>query len=178
MRLIALLQIALLLTTSILPEGRILMSQSRMCDGGECGCSAEARNGGTCCCTIKTQGDRESDDRCEQNSDGDATVAESTGRCCSLTTRQDDSARDSCSTKAAPIAGCGQPTDALVGTVSSCACGEDSPGVWVSHMPQTMPILVTAPEITFTGSLKAPVDDQRHRKVDKPPTPPPNAIFC
>ena len=48
MRRLGLLQIALLLTTSILPQGSSRMSQATTCNTGECGCSAELRRDGNC----------------------------------------------------------------------------------------------------------------------------------
>jgi hypothetical protein len=180
MRLLAFLQIALLLTTSILPEGRILMSQAQTCDGGECGCSAESRNNGTCCCSTKAQSDRESESLCAQNTAGEVTVAGSTGHCCPQTTVASNPTEDSCppKPKPKPIARCGQPTEPRTATVSSCLCGGELPVVWVSHMPQTLPVRVSTPAVTGTQSLKASSDEKRRPKADEPPTPPPNATVC
>ena len=178
MRLLALLQIALLLTTSILPEGRMLMSQAQTCDSGECGCSTESRNNGTCCCSTKTQSDSESESHSAQNTAVKVTVADSTEHCCSQTTVESTSAEDSCATKPSPIAGCGQPTESLTATVSSCPCGGELPAVWVSHMPQTLAVRVPAPAVTCTQSLRTHIDEERQPNVDEPPTPPPNATVC
>lgn len=178
MRLLALLQIALLLTTSILPEGRMLMSRAQTCDGGECGCSSESRNNGTCCCSTKTQSDGELESHCAQNTADAVTVADSTGHCCSQTTVESTSTEDSRPTKPLPSAGCDKPTESLAATVSSCPCGGELPAVWVSHMPQTLAVRVPAPAVTCTQSLRTHIDAQRRPKVDEPPTPPPNATVC
>ena len=182
MRLFACLQIALLLTTSILPEGKILLSQAQVCNDGECGCSAESRQNGTCCCsTKKERGERDSECRSGQSGD-EATADNSASVCCSkesLTGKpSENSSETCCSTKPSPASRCDKATDVLMSAVSGCSCGGDSPVVWVCHMPRTLPVRIPSPALALTQEVNVLVDDQRQPKVDEPPTPPPDDRVC
>ncbi len=178
MRLLAFLQIVLLLTTSIFPEGRMLMSQSVTCSTGECDCSAELRRNGSCCCSSDKRVESDSVARCQQTGDHDSGVAESAGSCCARKTEKNTAAGINCAAKQTPVASNEQFAEVLITTVSACPCDSDSQVVWVSHMPRMLPVCVPAAVITWTQGLTALIDDQRRRKVDEPPTPPPNSTVC
>lgn len=180
MRLFALLQIALLLTTSILPEGRMLLSQAQVCSDGECGCLAESRRNGTCCCSTKSRDERDSESRCRQSGD-EATSEDSTSVCCSRKVKSrpsEDCHEACCSTKPSPATRYDKAADVLETAVSGCSCGGNSPVVWVCHMPRTLPTRVPSPAFTWTHEVNVPVDDRRQRKVDEPPAPPPDNACC
>ncbi len=177
MRPLAFLQIALLLTTSILPEGRILMSQAHGCSDGKCECSAKSQQNGSCCCSAKKQDEEDSESRCGHH-DGKASSDDAARVCCSTASAKSELSEECCLTESSSVGSCEESASDSIATVSSCPCNADSPVVWVCHLPRTLPTRVPAPAIVWTRELNTLGDDRRVRQVDAPPTPPPDNMPC
>lgn len=158
MKLLALFQILLLLGTALLPEGRIDIS------GGGCGCSAESRASGRCCCSEAA------------NSCCAGSVAESRSKDSSLVPLRSCCQRKTTSACWKPLADSltERRTQPESETMSrSCPCGATSAELAIVRMPRLRPLGVTVGGAELPESLVSSgvMGFGRHRET--PPVPPP-----
>lgn len=166
MRILALLQIVLLLATSLVPEGRHLLSAKTQC-GSDCACSAESRQAGTCCCSGKTKAsDVDADTDAEPAkgcSNCKAAVAKAT-ECCSQT--------KSCC-KAGPRSG---KSNCHQEAISACPCGSDAYELVVITMPRTGPLRVHLESPCNVEMPSTILDERCDSAISEPESPPPKAV--
>ncbi len=172
MRILALIQALLLLTTSLVPEGRVLLSGGSC--AGECGCSADSRRSGTCCCSTAPSSDssrKTSDaDNCCQAERPDA--ADSTASsCCNR-----KGATKSCSSDDSGSRIRREPTPDW-GMISTCGCGEYS-ATLVVHAPRTVVRGVRVQSAYACPESCLTVDDGCTAERSAPATPPPKSFSC
>jgi hypothetical protein len=168
MKLVALFQALLLLSTTVLPEGRYLLAPGAVCEDG-CKCTTESREAGMCCCSqnksAATKSDKTANSCCAAG--GDSQVES----CCS----KNDTTKTCCQTKSRSTRKQNSPVWGIVG---QCPCGSDSAEVHVLCMPRTR---------VQHASLQSPL--QRHCVIDvddescspqlpAPATPPPQNHSC
>lgn len=79
MKLIAAIQVLILLTSVIIPEGRHVIVRDCQC-GDNCQCSEESRQSGTCCCGDKKAQRSSTKSSCCQKSETES--AKSSDECC------------------------------------------------------------------------------------------------
>ena len=176
MRIVAFIQAILLLTTSLIPEGRVLLGGHEAC-AGECGCSAESRREGTCCCSSAKQSPS-----ADCNASGKASKS-----CCSAASEDKSSAVTNycCSKSASPRSCCSskgggnskrQPSPRW-GVISTCGCGEYA-ATSILHAPRTVVsgVRVQGSHDRIEACL---IFDQRcNAERPAPATPPPKSSSC
>ena len=165
MKLFAILQILLLVGTSLLPEGPYLRGPSSQCANG-CGCTAETRRAGQCCCTR-----RQTASCCDKSAASKSCNSKrAPGRsCCS--TRSKSAATGT--PKSRRYAKQHRTPKSPNGLVSGCPCGGPSPGLHLLHMPRDTPDYAT---LLNGYSFCAPLvvsNDVYSPFTSLPPTPPP-----
>lgn len=172
MKLLALIQALLLLTTSLVPEGRVLLSGGSC--AGECGCSADSRRSGTCCCSATPSSE----------SSGDAS---DTSSCCQAgkLDAADSVASSCCNRKGAPKSCCSEnssprkqrePTPDW-GVITTCGCGEYN-ATLVLHAPRTVVRGVRVHSAHARPESCLTVDDACTAERSAPATPPPKSSSC
>lgn len=141
MKFSALLQIVLLLITSLIPEGRLALTQSSDCRG-TCACSAQARHNGACCCThrktSRSDTGRQPRRCCEHRSSGRTSGSGTEARsCCSGKSGAHKIRSDTHRNPAAPAPPARERAGLPQGMIVSCPCGGDASATLVLHAPRT-----------------------------------------
>ncbi|APZ94221.1 hypothetical protein Fuma_03845 [Fuerstiella marisgermanici] len=172
MKLLALIQALLLLTTSLVPEGRVLLSGGSC--AGECGCSADSRRSGTCCCSTAPPSESSRD-----SSDADS--------CCQSgkSERVNSAPASCCSRKGAPKSCCSEDSSPRKqreptpdwGMISTCGCGEYS-ATLVLHAPRTVVRGVRVQGTYARPESSLTIDECCNAERSAPATPPPKSSSC
>ncbi len=170
MKLLATIQIAVLLITSIIPDGKTCVS------AGGCGCSAADRSAGTCCCSTGSSG------CCSTGSSGCCSTA--TASCCSAPGTASPARAPSCcqtdtSQQPAPSTGTAKgsqsgdprPSHRLVFR-STCPCGGSAPHT-IALMPRIQCSSTPGPRLINNGRHLGVERPDVGRLKDEPESPPP-----
>ncbi len=172
MKLLALLQTLLLLTTSLIPEGRVMMAGAGACTG-ECGCSSESREAGNCCCSKAEQ---------EQPAKSQERETARTS-CCKKAT---PSEKTCCSGKSSLRPCCSKSNDSdgnrdavpECGVISTCPCGSSFVDASVIHGPRTVVTRVQIQSGRNWIRSCTILDDCCSPERPAPATPPPKSSTC
>lgn len=160
LKFLALLQISLLLSTSLVPGGNVRLMTGSCC-GDSCGCTAADRQSGNCCCARGDDATTSGEEECCQSDKTELPPccakakarSESTdpkpcvGTCC----QKQSSIGACCSSKTADrIAASEEPLSEsesngipVSGEVVNCPCGGDSFSEIAVHMPRVQPLRAT-----------------------------------
>lgn len=156
MKLVAVLQVLILLTSVIIPEGQHAVVRGCECRDN-CECSEESRQSGTCCC-----GKQQQDKQPEANSNP--------GSCCpkNLQTKK----KSCCSTNVAATA-CGKPDSEPQDDSIGCGCKQTVVQILVTLMPRLRPSSTTMNGHPEVIEILSQVSDQILQNVRLPEVPPP-----
>jgi len=151
-KLLALIQIVVLLSTLLIPEGHTSVSS------GGCGCSTSERTAGTCCCSTGT------------------------GSCCSVASLKADKGKPSCCqkakaekqtpTKSPKAQSCCSKKATGTGIRSSCPCGGTTQFA-IALMPRLLAPATSNPGLTNNGSQFAAERTDAGRAKEAPTPRPP-----
>ncbi len=166
MRILATIQILLLLMTTLLPEGRFpVLAMS--CDS-TCGCSAESKESGPCCCTRS------------KKSTAKATTSRS---CCSGQSRKTNKPKccSGHSNRPSQEKHDSRPRDRdLIGkmVVEKCPCGSDDAGFAVVHSPRNSAVNAQVQTTQDRCALNTLTSKDRTAEGHPPDVPPPQLSCC
>lgn len=191
---VALLQIFLLLGTTLVPATRVRLVSGSCC-GDDCQCSAADRAAGACCCTAdsaktarlsraccqqtaKEQTDKEQTDK----RPSDAATASPVSRAsatCPACKKAAESSSGSCCNKVNSVADAGQTLPAGEippwGAVERCPCGETVTHVAV-HMPRVRPLRVQVSSMLAMTQRISLLSEHCSAEPPEPPLRPPRQL--
>lgn len=183
-RLLTTCQIFMFLLTSLLPEGR-MVAWCAPADGSQCGCSHDARQSGTCCCS-RRQTNSNSGNCCRAKRTGTSGTEQrkrdkpTTDVRCKLQRLPDNvvpspQSPSSCCAKrnSAP-----QSEPAAESIAVTCPCGGDTADMLILHAPRTTVPLSAVAGLPEVSMYSGPGSDRCLSLSHPPHVRPPKSLSC
>lgn len=175
MKFFAILQIFLLLATCVVPEGRHLLSKGGCSNG--CGCSAESRQAGNCCCSTQaTKATVAATPGCSNCKAAESQKPVATQTCSNCPTEK--APRTCCSTAQSTCCSSSGPASSTGPEISSCPCGDEVWELQVIMMPRVKAARI---EVCCDCAKAAAYRVQDNRPIgerSQPESPPPKNLPC
>lgn len=184
MKWLAVIQMLLLIGTSIVPDG-YRPTAATQC-AGQCGCSKQQREKGSCCCSgTRSSSDRSDDDHpttkktstsCCSRSESSRDNFKASSSCCSASDHDAANSERCCSKKSGSSTGRTHiPAKPQIGR---CPCGDASIAASVLHAPRVAPLRTQIPCSVLQPQIVMMDGGRVLCERDQPPVPPPRRSCC
>lgn len=183
MKLIAVLQVLILLTSVVIPEGSHVVMRGCEC-GDNCQCSEESRQAGKCCCGTKGSGNTSRERSCCQSSDKHQSPAPM--ECCGNPQSKDVEKSECCQQRKQAVdgsccgtsnSGCGTQSDGGSDLELGCGCKQIAVQIMVILMPRLRPTTTTFHGDPDVVGMLLPFSERMLMNARLPEVPPPKKSF-